>query len=151
MPLTLPFDTTYLALPERFHSKVEAAPASAPELIAFNHDLAAELGLDTEDMTDNEAANIFSGNSIPDNAITFAQVYAGHQFGGFSPRLGDGRALHLGEVNGPAGRVDIQLKGSGPTPGIARTRPPARCCPYTRCYLSYSCGHVPVFRRRAGC
>lgn len=116
MPLTIPFDTTYLALPERFYSKVDAATASAPQLIAFNRDLATELGLDIADMSDKEAANIFSGNDVPENSIPFAQVYSGHQFGGFSPRLGDGRALHLGEVDGPAGRVDIQLKGSGPTP-----------------------------------
>ena len=116
MPLNIPFDTTYLALPERFYSKVQAAPASDPKLISFNHNLAAELGLDTSDMTDEDAANLFSGNDIPEGATPFAQVYAGHQFGGFSPQLGDGRALHLGEIDAPTGRVDIQLKGSGPTP-----------------------------------
>ena len=116
MSLTIPFDTTYLTLPDRFYSKVTAAPASAPQLIAFNRDLAAELGLDIAGMSDRDAAHIFSGNLTPDNTTPFAQVYAGHQFGGFSPRLGDGRALHLGEVDGPNGRVDIQLKGSGPTP-----------------------------------
>ncbi|AKS46468.1 Uncharacterized conserved protein YdiU, UPF0061 family [Octadecabacter temperatus] len=116
MPLTIPFDTTYLSLPDRFYSEVAAAPASAPQLIAFNRDLATELGLDIADMSDADAANIFSGNDVPSNAVPFAQVYAGHQFGGFSPRLGDGRAMHLGEIDGPAGRVDIQLKGSGPTP-----------------------------------
>ncbi|SMX32093.1 protein adenylyltransferase SelO [Octadecabacter ascidiaceicola] len=116
MPLMIPFETTYLTLPNRFYSKLAAAHASTPQLIAFNRDLAAELGLNIDEMSDTEAANIFSGNDVPDNAIPFAQVYAGHQFGGFSHRLGDGRALHLGEVVGPAGRFDIQLKGSGPTP-----------------------------------
>lgn len=116
MPLTLPFDTTYLSLPERFYTRQPAAPVSVPELIVFNHALAADLGLDTSNMTDEDAADIFSGNALPDGTDTFAQVYAGHQFGGFSPQLGDGRALHLGEINGPSGRVDIQLKGSGPTP-----------------------------------
>lgn len=116
MPLTLPFDTTYLSLPDRFYTRQPAAPVAAPELIVFNHDLARDLGLDTSDMTSTEAANLLSGNEIPENADPFAQVYAGHQFGGFSAQLGDGRALHLGEITGPAGRVDIQLKGSGPTP-----------------------------------
>lgn len=116
MPLHIPFDTTYLSLPERFYSKQSADPVSAPELIVFNHALAAELGLDTRDMTDAEAATLFSGNDIPTGATPFAQVYAGHQFGGFSAQLGDGRALHLGEIATPQGRVDIQLKGSGPTP-----------------------------------
>lgn len=116
MPLTLPFDTTYLSLPERFYTRQPATPVRAPELIVFNHALAAQLGLDTTGMTDAEAAQVFSGNNIPDGSIPFAQVYAGHQFGGFSPQLGDGRAVHLGEINGPNGRVDLQLKGAGPTP-----------------------------------
>jgi len=116
MPLMLPFDTTYLSLPEHFYTRQPAAPVSAPKLIAFNHALADDLGLDTASMSDEDAANIFSGNALPEGADTFAQVYAGHQFGGFSPQLGDGRALHLGEINAPTGRVDIQLKGSGPTP-----------------------------------
>ncbi|WP_296417383.1 protein adenylyltransferase SelO [Pseudooctadecabacter sp.] len=116
MPLSLPFDTTYLTLPDRFYTRQTAAPVSDPQLIVFNHALAADLGLETGTMTDAEAAAIFSGNALPDTATPFAQVYAGHQFGGFSPQLGDGRALHLGELDSPLGRVDIQLKGSGPTP-----------------------------------
>ncbi len=116
MPVTLPFQTTYLDLPERFYTRQTATPVRAPELIVFNDDLARDLGLDLSEMTSTEAANIFSGNDIPEGATPFAQVYAGHQFGGFSPQLGDGRALHLGEIAGLLGRVDIQLKGSGPTP-----------------------------------
>jgi uncharacterized protein YdiU (UPF0061 family) len=62
-------------------------------------------------------AAVFAGNAVPDGAAPLAQVYAGHQFGGFSPQLGDGRALLLGEVIGRDGqRRDIQLKGSGQTP-----------------------------------
>ena len=87
MSLNIPFDTTYLNLPARFYSKLDAKPVSAPTLIVFNHRLAAELGLDTSDMSDEDAANLFSGNKIPSNATPFAQVYAGHQFGGFSPQL----------------------------------------------------------------
>lgn len=116
MPLTLPFDSTYLSLPDHFYARQTAAPAPAPELIVFNHDLATDLGLDTARMSAQDAAEIFSGNQTPNTADPFAQVYAGHQFGGFSAQLGDGRALHLGELVTPAGRVDIQLKGSGPTP-----------------------------------
>ena len=116
MPLTIPFDTTYLSLPDRFYSSLSASPVSAPDLIVFNHALARDLGLDTSTLTDAEAAAIFSGNVTPDGSVPFAQVYAGHQFGGFSAHLGDGRALHLGEIDSPLGRVDIQLKGSGPTP-----------------------------------
>ena len=57
------------------------------------------------------------GNLVPEGATPVAQAYSGHQFGGFSPRLGDGRALLLGEVVGADGRVrDLHLKGSGRTP-----------------------------------
>jgi uncharacterized protein YdiU (UPF0061 family) len=46
-----------------------------------------------------------------------AQAYAGHQFGGYTPRLGDGRALLLGELVDTRGRLrDLHLKGSGRTP-----------------------------------
>ena len=88
MTLTLPFDTTYLSLPDHFYSKQSADPVSAPELIVFNHGLATDLGLKTSDMTDEDAARIFSGNVIPEGATPFAQIYAGHQFGGFSAQLG---------------------------------------------------------------
>ena len=54
---------------------------------------------------------------MPDGADPVAQAYAGHQFGGYSPRLGDGRALLLGELTDGDGRLrDLHLKGSGPTP-----------------------------------
>ena len=59
---------------------------------------------------------MLAGNAIPEGAEPIAQAYAGHQFGGFSPQLGDGRALLLGEVIGADGaRYDLQLKGSGRT------------------------------------
>ena len=54
---------------------------------------------------------------MPSGAAPVAQAYAGHQFGGFVPRLGDGRALLLGELVDDEGRLrDVHLKGSGPTP-----------------------------------
>ncbi len=57
------------------------------------------------------------GNVVPEGAEPVAQAYAGHQFGGLSPRLGDGRALLLGEVLDIHGvRHDLHLKGSGRTP-----------------------------------
>jgi len=135
MPLNLPIQTTYLNLPDHFYTRQSPAPVSAPEMIVFNHGLAAQLGLDTREMTEDEAAQIFSGNVVPDNATPFAQVYAGHQFGGFSPQLGDGRALHLGEIDGPQGRVDLQLKGSGPTPYSRRGDGRAWVGPVLREYL----------------
>ena len=81
--------------------------------MAFNRDLARELGLS---LTDDEAAAWFSGAEVPPGAEPVALAYAGHQFGGFSPQLGDGRAHLLGEFLGPDGRRwDLQLKGSGRT------------------------------------
>ncbi|NVO22847.1 protein adenylyltransferase SelO [Donghicola mangrovi] len=116
MTLHIPFDNSYVRLPSRFYARQVAAVASAPELIAFNAGLARQLGISFDDDTDALAAAL-SGAVIPDGAEPLAQAYAGHQFGGFSPQLGDGRALLLGEVVAPNGkRYDIQLKGSGRTP-----------------------------------
>jgi uncharacterized protein YdiU (UPF0061 family) len=86
-------------------------------LVKFNRELAEELGLDASALDSDEDARIFAGNETPEGAVPLAQAYAGHQFGGFVPQLGDGRALLLGEVIDRNGRRrDIQLKGSGPTP-----------------------------------
>jgi len=93
----------------------EAAPA--PKSLFFNEPLAEELGLDVAALSGEAGAALFAGNTVPDGAEPIAQAYAGHQFGGFSPQLGDGRAVLLGEVIDRAGRRrDIALKGSGRTP-----------------------------------
>src|SRR5450755_432299 len=93
----------------------EAAPA--PKSLFFNEPLAAELGLDGTALAGEAGAALFAGNTVPEGAEPIAQAYAGHQFGGFSPQLGDGRAILLGEVIDRAGRRrDIALKGSGRTP-----------------------------------
>ena len=84
-------------------------------LVFFNAGLAGDLGIGTDE-TDADLAQILSGNQPPDGADVLAQVYAGHQFGHFSPQLGDGRAHILGEHITPDGtRFDIALKGSGRT------------------------------------
>ncbi|NBD28485.1 MAG: YdiU family protein [Alphaproteobacteria bacterium] len=115
MDLQIPFDNSYAALPDKFYTRLSATPVGAPRLFAFNAPLAHELGISgLDDRT--ALTQVFAGNVLPDGAAPLAQVYAGHQFGGFSPQLGDGRALLLGEVETGAGRFDIQLKGSGPTP-----------------------------------
>ncbi|NDD30991.1 MAG: YdiU family protein [Proteobacteria bacterium] len=100
-----------------FYVPWQAAPATHPRLVKLNRDLARQLGL-AEDALDSEiGARIFSGTETPEGAAPVAQVYAGHQFGGFAPRLGDGRALLLGEVIDRDGqRRDIAFKGSGATP-----------------------------------
>jgi len=98
---------------------VSCAPSvfPSPVLLRFNSRLAEELGLNAEQLDSGVAAQIFSGSELPAGAQPLAQAYAGHQFGGFSPQLGDGRALLLGEVvDRQEQRKDIALKGSGPTP-----------------------------------
>lgn len=115
MRIQIPFENTYGTLPPRFYHRQGAASVSDPKLLAYNNSLAAELGISGADPQD--LALVFSGNRMPDGADPMAQAYAGHQFGGFSPQLGDGRALLLGEVVDQHGRRrDIQLKGSGRTP-----------------------------------
>ncbi len=93
------------------------ATVPAPLLLFFNEPLAEELGLDAAALRGEAGAQVFSGNALPDDAEPIAQAYAGHQFGGFSPQLGDGRALLLGErIDRLGRRRDIALKGSGRTP-----------------------------------
>lgn len=110
------FDNSWVRdLPGTFLS-VQPDKAPAPRLLAINRGLAEGLGIDP-DWLAAEATEVLSGKALPEGADPVAQAYAGHQFGGFSPQLGDGRALLLGEVVDPDGRRwDIQLKGSGRTP-----------------------------------
>lgn len=89
----------------------------APRLLHFNSALAAELGLRLEPLDSDQLARVFAGQAMLPGSYPLAQAYAGHQFGGFVPRLGDGRAILLGEVvDRNDQRRDIALKGSGPTP-----------------------------------
>ena len=128
------FDNSYVRLPERFFARVLPTPVAEPRLIRLNATLARQLGLDA--LSQDEAARIFTGNLIPDGAEPIATAYAGHQFGGFVPQLGDGRAILLGEVIDTSGvRRDIQLKGSGPTPYSRRGDGRAGIGPVLREYL----------------
>ena len=112
-----PFDNTYSKLPERFYARLNPTPVQAPGLIKVNHALAHYLGLDPEFLETPWGTHILAGNQIPEGAEPIAMAYAGHQFGGWVPQLGDGRAIMLGEVAGSDGRQhDIQLKGAGQTP-----------------------------------
>ncbi|MEM7471048.1 MAG: YdiU family protein [Pseudomonadota bacterium] len=111
------FDNHYARLPERFFTKQAATPVTAPVLLKLNNAFATEIGLDASWLESAEGLAMLAGNATPEGAEPLAQVYAGHQFGGWSPQLGDGRAVLLGEVTGPDARHwDIQLKGSGRTP-----------------------------------
>ena len=111
------FDNSYARDLPGFWAAVQPAPAPEPRLLHLNRELAEELGLDPAALSGPAGAALFAGNALPAGAQPIAQVYAGHQFGGFSPQLGDGRALLLGELIDREGRRrDIAFKGSGPTP-----------------------------------
>jgi serine/tyrosine/threonine adenylyltransferase len=111
------FDNSYARLPETFYRRCNPSPVAAPRLIQLNQALATELGLSQDELSSDDLALIFSGNVLPAGADPIATAYAGHQFGGFNPQLGDGRAVLLGEVIDVDGqRRDLQLKGAGKTP-----------------------------------
>ncbi len=115
--MSLVFDNTYARLPSRFYARQSPATVARPRLVKLNLALAVELGLDQDWLRSPEGLAVLAGNAIPDGAEPLAMAYAGHQFGGFVPQLGDGRAILLGELLDPRGeRFDIQLKGSGRTP-----------------------------------
>ncbi|MDD4868698.1 MAG: protein adenylyltransferase SelO family protein, partial [Mycobacterium sp.] len=115
---------TTVALQDRFLRELpemavrwHADTAPAPRMLVLNEPLAAELGLDGAWLRSTDGLRFLTGNLVPGGAAPVAQAYAGHQFGGFVPRLGDGRALLLGEFADADGRLrDLHLKGSGPTP-----------------------------------
>jgi len=111
----MPFDNSYARLDEKFYQRIAPAPVKKPRVRLVNRELAGEMDFPLPE-SDAGLAELFSGNKPPQGADPLAQVYAGHQFGNFVPRLGDGRAVLLGEFLNNAGqRYDIQLKGSGQT------------------------------------
>lgn len=113
-----------VVLQDRFLSELpelavrwQAEPAPGLRLLALNDPLAAQLGLDGDWLRSPDGLRFLVGNLVPNGAAPVAQAYAGHQFGGYVPRLGDGRALLLGEVVDGDGHLrDLHLKGSGRTP-----------------------------------
>ncbi len=113
----LAFDNSYARLPERFYTRMDPARVAAPKLLRLNVPFARKLGLDPDWLASSDGVAMLAGSAMPEGAAALALVYAGHQFGHFSPQLGDGRALLVGEFEAPDGqRYDLHLKGSGRTP-----------------------------------
>jgi len=111
------FDNTFARELDWLGAAVDPVPVSAPSLLTVNDSLALELGLDPQWLASTDGVAHLAGNAVPEGAQPRAQAYAGHQFGQFSPLLGDGRAHLLGEVVDAHGaRRDLGLKGSGRTP-----------------------------------
>ena len=147
------FDNTFVRDLGGLYEPWQAALSPAPMLLAFNAELAGELGLDADALRSPEGIGILVGNVVPDGASPVAQAYAGHQFGGYSPRLGDGRALLIGEVHDTAGhRRDLHLKGSGRTPFARGGDGRAAVGPMLREYLISEAMHaldIPTTRALA--
>lgn len=135
-------ENSYARLPELFFSGLNLSPVHRPELIILNHRLAKSLGLNVQDLQNEEGIAILAGNHVPEGSIPIAQAYAGHQFGYFTV-LGDGRAMLIGEQITPQGdRVDIQLKGSGRTPYSRHADGRAALGPMLREYIISEAMHA---------
>ncbi len=130
------FDNSYFRELEGLYAPMDGAKAPAPKIMRLNHRLAAELGLDPAELDSEQGANYLSGSVSPPGAQPLAMVYAGHQFGGYSPQLGDGRAILVGEMIDPNNkRHDLHLKGSGRTPFSRNGDGKAAVQPVLREYL----------------
>lgn len=131
----------------------QAEPAPDPRLVVLNEPLAAQLGFDPASLRNAEGLGLLIGTALPDGATPVAQGYAGHQFGSYSPRLGDGRALLLGEIVDAQGRLrDLHLKGSGRTPFARRGDGLATLGPMLREYVISESMHaldIPTTRSLA--
>ena len=133
-----------------------AAEAPEPHLLLLNEAVAVEVGLDPEWLGSAEGVRLLVGTVVPDGATPVAQAYSGHQFGGYTPRLGDGRALLLGELTDAAtGQVrDLHLKGSGRTPFARGGDGLAALGPMLREYVISEAMHglgIPTTRALAVC
>lgn len=113
----LTFDNSFARLPEAFYTRLDATPLTNPTLVHLSPSAAQLLNLDINDQIREQLTKVCSGNSKLDQFDPLAMVYSGHQFGGYSPQLGDGRGLLLGEVrNQNSEKWDLHLKGAGSTP-----------------------------------
>ncbi len=91
-------------------------PLAAPYLVAASASAAALVGLTPAQLAEPELVDLFAGNRVAVRSQPLSAVYSGHQFGVWAGQLGDGRAILLGELNGPHGPLELQLKGAGMTP-----------------------------------
>ncbi len=113
----LNFTNSFASLPERFYSYVTPALLKNSHLVAFNNTAAKLLDIEPDESDPEALLPYLSGERIQKRSRPIAMLYSGHQFGGYSPQLGDGRAMILGEVTNKSGeRWELQLKGSGQTP-----------------------------------
>ncbi|MEY2343150.1 YdiU family protein [Acidithiobacillus sp. IBUN Pt1247-S3] len=116
MEVELQLESHFAKQLEGLYTEWQAAVVPNPKLLLLNEGLATQLGLSVMALRA-EGAALLSGQRLASGSRPVAQAYAGHQFGVFNPQLGDGRALLLGEIRDPQGKLwDLHLKGSGRTP-----------------------------------
>jgi uncharacterized protein YdiU (UPF0061 family) len=106
----------FAALPPAFYTRLMPTPLPAPYFVAASSRAAALVGLDPAALAQEDFVTAFTGNRVMPGSQPVAAVYSGHQFGVWAGQLGDGRAILLGELDGPEGRMELQLKGAGKTP-----------------------------------
>jgi uncharacterized protein YdiU (UPF0061 family) len=106
----------FAALPPAMYTRLMPTPLPAPYFVAASGPAAALVGLDVEALAQEAFVAAFTGNTLLPGSEPLAAVYSGHQFGVWAGQLGDGRAILLGELDGPEGRMELQLKGAGKTP-----------------------------------
>jgi uncharacterized protein YdiU (UPF0061 family) len=99
------FNNTFINLPKDFYSLSKPAHFPHPKLIKFNHELSLSLGLDISSKSNDELAKIFVGETLLEGSEPISLAYAAHQFGHFVDQLGDGRAILLGEILDPKGKI----------------------------------------------
>lgn len=155
MPPPIALDDSYARDLEGLYLPVQPSGWPDPQLVLLNTALADALGLDATALRTADGVAMLSGHALPDTARGLAMAYAGHQFGNFSPQLGDGRALLVGEIVTPAGkRMDLHLKGSGRTPFARSGDGRAVLGPVLREYLiseAMAALGVPTTRALAAC
>ncbi len=153
VPSPFRFDDSYARALQGLYEPWRAESAPAPSLVVANESLAAELGIPVDWLASPDGLDLLAGNALAPASVPIAMAYAGHQFGGYSQRLGDGRALLLGEIfDGSGRRVDLHLKGSGRTPFARGGDGKAAIGPMLREYLMGEAMHalgIPTTRALA--
>ncbi|MCC5962079.1 MAG: YdiU family protein [Rhodobacteraceae bacterium] len=149
------FDNTYAQELQGLYVPWQGQEWPEPALLLLNEGLARDLGLSPDDLRSDDGVGLLSGHALPEGARPLAQAYAGHQFGGFSPQLGDGRAILVGEwLDDKGQRWDLHLKGSGRTPFARGGDGRAVLGPVLREYLiseAMAALGVPTTRALAAC
>jgi uncharacterized protein YdiU (UPF0061 family) len=107
---------SFASLPSDFYTRLPTTPLTAPRLVHASAEVAAILGLSSAALDTQDFLEVVSGTKPMPGGDTMAAVYSGHQFGVWAGQLGDGRAHLLGEIQGPDGSFEVQLKGAGMTP-----------------------------------